>query len=329
MPGLQGLLENKSILITGGTGSFGQHFIQHLFIHYSLRRVIAFSRNEYHQFRLRQLCKDPRLRCFVGDVRDEERLSEAFRGVDYIIHAAALKHVDVVEYNPIEAVLTNILGSTNVLRAAIEQGVKKVVFLSTDKACQPVNLYGATKFCAEKLLVNANYYMPIFTAVRYGNVMGARGSVIETFQKLIKEKQRLTITDPKMSRFWMSYPEAIDLVLKALQGTPGLTFVGKVPSFYITDLATAMGGKGFEVTGLRPGEKLHETLIHEYEVPRAYDMGKYYVIVPDQTFQDTLLYNREKTKGTLIERPYTSDTNPEWLTIPQIKERVRDSVRES
>ena len=327
MPGLQGFFENKSILITGGTGSFGKHFIHHILTQYNPARVIVYSRNEYSQYQVRQIFLHfkNKLRFFVGDVRDEERLIEAMNRVDYVIHAAALKHVDVVEYNPIEAVLTNILGSANVLRAAIEAGVKKVVFLSTDKACQPINLYGATKLVAEKLILNANYYKPIFNCVRYGNVMGARGSVIELFEKLSQENKRLTITHPHMTRFWMSYKQAIDLVLLALQGTPGLTYIGKVPSFRITDLAGAYKNVGFEVVGLRPGEKLHEILIHEYEVPRAYDMGNYFVIVPDHTYQDALTYKSEMQKGCLVTKPYSSDEN-EFLTIPQIKERIDEEA---
>ena len=323
------ILEDANILVTGGTGSFGSYFIHHICTQYNPRRVVVFSRNEYVQYLQRQRFAGfaSRLRWFVGDVRDEERLETACDGVDYVVHAAALKHVDVVEYNPIEAVLTNILGTANVLRAAVETGVKKVVFLSTDKAVSPINLYGATKLCGEKLMLNGNFYRPIFNVVRYGNVMGARGSVLELFNS--RRGQSLPITDPRMTRFWMSYQQAVDLVLWALEGPAGLTYVGKVPSFGIPDLAAAFSDKEPALVGLRPGEKLHETLIHEGELPRTRDMGGYYVILPEMTYQEGLTYEREKAKGKSVAVPYTSDTNPEVLAAAEIKRRADDTIRTS
>nr|MCR5476435.1 UDP-N-acetylglucosamine 4,6-dehydratase (inverting) [Lachnospiraceae bacterium] len=261
------MLNDKVILITGGTGSFGHHFVDYVLAHYNPRKIIIYSRDEFKQFNMANEYKEHAkiLRFFIGDVRDEARLRMAMNGVDYVIHAAALKQVPACEYNPNEAIKTNINGAMNVISAALENGVKKVVALSTDKAVNPINLYGGTKLVSDKLFCAANSYSteggPAFSVVRYGNVAGSRGSVIPFFQNLIDQGEtELPITDFRMTRFWISLEQGVELVIKALEESlGGETFISKIPSFRITDLAEAMlpGCKPKEI-GIREGEKLHE-----------------------------------------------------------------------
>ena len=279
-------LDGQSILITGGTGSFGQAFTRMLLEKYQPRKVVLLSRDEQKHYQLQQTLKDDRLRFFVGDIRDKDRLRRAFADVDYVFHAAAMKHVHIAEYNPIEAIRTNVDGAANVIDAAIECGVKRVVALSTDKAVNPVNLYGATKLCMEKLFVAANSYSgtngPQFDLVRYGNVVGSKGSVVPLFLKQ-KENGKLTITEPTMTRFWIGMQRALDLVLLALsQGLGGEVFIPKLPACDVQTLAHAIA-PNTEVTsiGIRPGEKMHETLITEDESLNVIEYDQYYVVRPN------------------------------------------------
>jgi UDP-N-acetylglucosamine 4,6-dehydratase len=289
-------LHGKTVLITGGTGSFGKAFVRSLLAYGNPQRIIIFSRDEQKHYRLQQEFPDKRLRFFIGDVRDRERLCTAFRGVHVVIHAAAMKHVPLCEYNPLEAIHTNINGATNVVSAALESDVERVIGISTDKAVAPANLYGATKLCMEKLLVAANSYAGSrktrFSVVRYGNVMGSEGSVIPLFTKQ-RASGKLTITDTRMTRFWINMEGAIWLVMRALslmQG--GEVFIPKIPTTDILTLAEAMApGVPTEVVGIRPGEKLHETLISAEECRRTYDIGDLYVIWPEFDFGGFLLQN--------------------------------------
>jgi len=261
------MFTNKTVLITGGTGSFGRNFTKFIYNNYNPKKIIIFSRDENKQFRMAQCFSDSKgiLRFFVGDVRDQERLERAFNGVDIVIHAAALKQIPILEYNPFEAVKTNILGSKNVINAAINQGVKCAILISTDKACQPANLYGSTKLCAEKLFINGNLYSTgktRFSCVRYGNVLGSRGSIVET---LIKKKfnGNIKITDERMTRFWITLRQSFELVLFALENMQGgEIFVPKIPSMKLVDLFNALAPNiSREIIGIRPGEKIHEILI--------------------------------------------------------------------
>jgi len=278
---------DERVLVTGGTGSFGRECVSHL-LKTTKSKVVVFSRDELKQWEMRQEFDDLRLRFFVGDVRDKDRLKRAFYGVTTVIHAAALKQVPTAEYNPFEVVKTNIIGSQNVIEAAIDCGVESVVCLSTDKACNPVNLYGATKLCMEKLFINGNAYSggrpgrTRFSVVRYGNVWGSRGSVIELFKRQAEEGT-LTLTHPSMTRFFITLPEAVKFVLycvDVMQG--GETFVPKIDKMCITDIAKQFASAdNIRATGIRPGEKLHETLITKEEGRRTYDCGAFYVIEPE------------------------------------------------
>ena len=326
------MLDGRVVLITGGTGSFGKKFARRILENYNLKKVIIYSRDEYKQYWMQQEFKKflPKLRFFLGDVRDRERLYRAFDGVDIVIHAAALKQVPLLEYNPIEAVKTNIYGAENIINAAIDMGVEKVVALSTDKAVNPVNLYGATKLVADKLFVAANAYAggkkTRFSVVRYGNVVGSRGSVIPYFFKLIKEgAKELPITDFRMTRFWITLDEGVDLVLRALkESRGGETYVAKIPSFKVVDLAKAICPycRLVEV-GVRPGEKLHEVLIAEEDARTTYDCGNYYVIYPEIDW---------KGKGKLCKIGkkvpegfrYSSDKNNSWLSTEDLREKIKD-----
>jgi UDP-N-acetylglucosamine 4,6-dehydratase len=325
------MLNNKTILVTGGTGSFGQKFIQTVFEKYKPKKVIVFSRDEFKQFEMAKIFPTEKypIRYFLGDVRDRERLGRAFHGVDYVIHSAALKQVPALEYNPMEAVKTNIMGADNLIHAAIDCGVKKVIALSTDKAVNPVNLYGATKLAAEKTFVAANAYAGgrvIFGVVRYGNVMGSRGSVIPYFldlkQKGIKE---FPITDKRMTRFWMLLEESVALVLKALEhSVGGEVFIPKIPSMNIIDLAKAIEPKcTFKFFGIRPGEKVHESLFSEDESRNTILYKDMYVILPSFGNEDDV-FNKYKQSPKVEEGfVFRSDTNDEWLTIKQLQERIK------
>ena len=283
------VLDGKVVLVTGGTGSFGQAFVQTLLAHGAPRKLIVFSRDEQKHYQLERQLRDPRVRCFVGDIRDRDRLHTALRGVDVVVHAAAMKHVPICEYNPIEAVQTNVTGAKHLAEAAIANGVERVIALSTDKAVAPANLYGATKLCMEKLLIAANAYAgdrpTRFSVVRYGNVMGSAGSVIPLFRTQ-RANGRLTITDARMTRFWIRMTDAVALVLRGLELMGGgEIFVPRLPTTDIETLAEAMApGLPRETIGIRPGEKLHECLLSSEEARRARDLGELIVILPEFQF---------------------------------------------
>ena len=325
------MLKDKTILITGGTGSFGKCFTRYVLTHYEPKKVIIYSRDEFKQWMMAEEFKEfaEKLRFFIGDVRDGERLRRAWEGVDYIIHAAALKQVPACEYNPNEAIKTNIHGAMNVIDAALDSGVHKVVALSTDKAVNPVNLYGGTKLVSDKLFVAANAYAGVkdinFSIVRYGNVAGSRGSVIPLFHKLIKEgAKELPITDVRMTRFWISLTQGVELVIKALaEATGGETFISKIPSFKITDLAEAMlPGCSIRETGIRPGEKLHEIMVTTEDSFTTYEYDKHFIVYPQMTWnnrQQPDLSGRKGEEGF----SYSSDTNTEWLSVEDIRELLK------
>ena len=311
------MLDGKTVLITGGTGSFGKNFAKHLLDNYNLKKLIIFSRDELKQFELQRVFTDDRIRFFIGDIRDLSRLQRAFKGVDIVVHAAALKQVPAMEYNPHEAVKTNIGGSQNVVEAAIDQGVEKLLLISTDKAAQPVNLYGATKLCAEKLFIASNAYSDStrIAAVRYGNVIGSRGSIIEHILRN-REAEEVSITHPEMTRFWITLPQSFELVLFALSNMEGgELFVPQVPSMKVKDMFDALMPKAKQnVIGIRPGEKLHEILLTSQEARRGYNLGGYFVTLPEFTFVGKD-HSKYKEMGQSLDDYYefTSDTNEAWL----------------
>lgn len=320
--GTGGIYTGKTILITGGTGSLG-HALVKRFLKTDVRRIIIYSRDEFKQYHMEQefAADRARLRFFIGDVRDRHRLYRAFSGVDYVIHAAALKHVHLMEYNPHEAVQTNIVGAMNILDAAIDCGVKKVVALSTDKAVNPVNLYGATKLVSDKLFRAAHSYAADgtqFVVVRYGNVVGSRGSVIPFFRKLMAQgADTLPITDKRMTRFWITLDQSVDLVVRALEtGGGGEVFLSRIPSCYITDIAHAVNPRARLVEiGIRPGEKLHEVMLTEDEARSTFDYGDHYVVYPLAYAEK--LQDQVRPGGKLVPREfrYASDTNDQWLSL--------------
>jgi UDP-N-acetylglucosamine 4,6-dehydratase (inverting) len=318
------VLKGSSILVTGGTGSFGKSIIRHLLDEIDPARVVIFSRDELKQYECRNLFdNDSRLRWFIGDIRDRHRLNRAMHGVDHVVHAAALKQVDTAEYNPWEFVKTNIIGSQNVIEACIDAGVKKVVALSTDKASSPINLYGATKLTADKLFITGNHYAAAyptrFSVVRYGNVMGSRGSVIPFFRKLAAEGKSLPITDLRMTRFFITLPQAVDFVMKSfelMQG--GELYVPRIPSMKIVDLAQAVApGAPMHNSGLRPGEKLHEEMISPEEGRRTLRVDDRYVLQPDLASWGY----KPPAGGVPVSEgfTYTSDTNDQWFTPEEIQ----------
>ena len=325
------MLNNKSILITGGTGSFGHQYVHTLLEHYRPARIVVFSRDELKQYEMGQRFNAPCMRYFLGDVRDAQRLDQAMRGVDIVIHAAALKQVPAAEYNPMECIKTNIYGAENVIRAAISNDVDKVIALSTDKAASPINLYGATKLASDKLFVAANNMVGSgrtrFAVVRYGNVAGSRGSVLPFFQKLIASGAgSLPITDARMTRFWITLQQGVDFVLenfKRMHG--GEIFVPKLPSIRVVDLAEAMAPHlPHEVIGIRPGEKLHEVMCPTDDSHLTLAFEKHYVIRPTiQFINENFDYAMDGTGGTGTPVPegfeYHSGTNEHFLTVPEIK----------
>lgn len=321
------MLNNKTILITGGTGSFGKVFTEKVLKQFNPKKIVIYSRDEYKQYLMKDYFKkySDKLRFFIGDVRDRNRLYRAFDGIDIVIHAAALKQVPAAEYNPIEAVKTNIHGAENVIDAAIDKGVEKVVALSTDKAVNPINLYGATKLVSDKLLIAGNAYVgnknTSFSVVRYGNVSGSRGSVIPYFQSLIDSgKKTLPITDLEMSRFWVTLNEAAELVFTALNNSSGgELYVYKCPSFKVTDLARAMDPNcELEEIGIRPGEKLHEVMITEDDSRTTYEYDDYYIIYPSLDWWDNL---NVINSGKRVKKgfKYASNNNGQWLSVEDLK----------
>ena len=325
------MLNDKTILVTGGTGSFGNKFVERVLTEYEPRKVIIYSRDEHKQYNMQKKFheKDVSLRFFLGDIRDKARLYRAFEGVDYVVHAAALKQVPALEYNPFEAVKTNVIGADNIVDAAIDKGVKNVVALSTDKAVNPINLYGATKLVAEKIFIAANAYSggsARFSAVRYGNVIGSRGSVIPLFMKFkragIKE---FTITDERMTRFWIMLEEAVDLVITALQESEGgEEFIPKIPSMKITDLARAIEPNcTFKYTGIRPGEKVHESLISFDEARNVKIVDGIYVILPQFFGSQRVLDKYDKYPSVPEGFVFRSDVNDMWLSTEELAETIK------
>lgn len=330
------MLNSKSILITGGTGSFGHHFVDYVLQHYEPKKIIIYSRDEYKQFVMDNKYKEYRdvLRFFIGDVRDEARLKMAMKDADYVIHAAALKQVPACEYNPNEAIKTNVNGAMNVINAALESNVKKVVALSTDKAVNPINLYGGTKLVSDKLFSAANAYSGSngtrFVVVRYGNVAGSRGSVIPFFQNIIdKGGSELPVTDYRMTRFWISLEQGVELVIKALEeARGGETFISKIPSFKITDLAQAMlPGCTMPEVGIREGEKLHEIMVTREDSLHTYEYKKHYIIYPHYNWWG----EKDIIPGGKVVEPefeYSSGNNTEWLSIDDLKEKLKTDLNE-
>jgi len=325
-------LNNKNILITGGTGSFGSKFIELVLKKYKPSKLVIFSRDEQKQYEMSQFLSEekyPNIRYFIGDVRDKSRLERACANIDFIIHAAAMKHVTAAEYNPTECIATNILGAQNVIDAAISNNVKKVIALSTDKAASPINLYGATKLCSDKLFIAANNlagkHKTRFSVVRYGNVINSRGSVIPHFRKLLQEgKIKLPITDIKMTRFIINLNQGVKFVLDSLFSmSGGEIFVPKIPSINIIDLVTCMAGEGqYDEVGIRPGEKLHEVMIPKEESLNCIDMNEYYIIQPMFSWWNTdqlKLSIGNKGKAVSKSFEYSSDSNKDFLTIDGIK----------
>ncbi len=332
------MLNNKTILITGGTGSFGKKFIQTVFKRYNPKKIIVYSRDELKQFEMQQVWPDSKeysIRYFIGDVRDYSRLKRAMEGVNIVIHAAALKQVPAAEYNPFEAVKTNIIGGQNVIDAAIRQGVEKVIALSTDKAAAPINLYGATKLASDKLFIAANNYRGAhgikFSVVRYGNVMGSRGSVIPFFQKMAAIGE-IPITDERMTRFNITLQEGVDFVVDNLDRMwGGELFVPKIPSYKILDLAEAIApGVSTRTVGIRPGEKIHEEMITETDALNTIEFKDYYVILPSTKLWDTDKFRTESSRveGSWCEFgfAYNSGNNSDFLSIPDLRTLVNEKM---
>ncbi len=330
------MLNGKSILVTGGTGSFGKAFCRYVLTNYDPKKIIIYSRDEFKQFLMQNDFraefgeKANKLRFFIGDVRDEARLERALENVDYVIHAAALKQVPACEYNPAEAIKTNINGAQNVIDACLNCGVKRVVALSTDKAVNPVNLYGGTKLVSDKLFIAANAYAGdkdiCFSIVRYGNVAGSRGSVIPFFQNIIDNGgKELPITDYRMTRFWISLQQGVELVIKALsESKGGETFISKIPSFKITDLAQAMmPGCEMPEVGIREGEKLHEIMVTVEDAPFTYEYEKHFVVYPQMTFSEK---RRATPTGKKVPEgfSYSSGNNNWWLTVDEIQKLLKE-----
>lgn len=321
------MLTDKTILITGGTGSFGHAFIPMTLKKYNPKKIIIYSRDEMKQWNMMKTHNDPRIRYFIGDIRDRERLYRALDGVDYVVHAAATKIVPTAEYNPFECVKTNINGAMNLIDACIDKGVQNVVALSTDKASSPVNLYGATKLASDKLFIAGNSYsagkQTIFSVVRYGNVMGSRGSVIPFFASL-GDDQSIPITDNRMTRFMIPLEQAVELVWTAFDDAlGGEIYVKKIPSMNICDIAKAISPKSIqEVIGIRPGEKLHEQMIGEEDAPHTYEYKNYYKILPSINGWD--LDPKRIKKGKKVEEGfnYSSDNNDEWMSIPDLQKWI-------
>ncbi len=331
------MFTGKTILVTGGTGSFGKTFAKTVLENYDVERLIIYSRDEYKQFIMQKdfevkfgKDKTSKLRFFIGDVRDKDRLYRAFKGVDYVVHAAAMKQVPACEYNPFEAIKTNIHGAQNIIDAALDRGVKKVVALSTDKAVNPINLYGGTKLVSDKLFISAGAYSgdngTVFSVVRYGNVAGSRGSVIPFFKNLLDQgATELPVTDTRMTRFWITLYEGVALVLKAIgESKGGETYISKIPSFKIADLARAMGGDsiGIKEVGIREGEKLDEVMITKDDSRSTYEYDKHYIIYPQFDWWKTKRHFTEGGELIADGFEYNSGTNSCWLSSEDLKDRI-------
>ena len=321
------IFKGKNILITGGTGSFGKKFSRLVLDEYCPAKLIIYSRDELKQFEMQQqFAACDNIRFFIGDVRDKERLMRAFRDVDYVVHAAALKQVPAMEYNPTEAIKTNVIGAMNVIGAALDSQVKKVIALSTDKACNPINLYGATKLCSDKLFVSANSYSGVagtkFAVVRYGNVVGSRGSVVPFFIKK-KETGVLPITHPEMTRFWITLEQGVRFVIKNFERmSGGEVFIPKIPSMNIMDLAKAIGPEcETQVVGIRPGEKIHEVMISEDDAKQTKELDDCYIIQPAFNWWN----NENHAEGRSVPEDfcYSSNTNKQWLTVTQLQTMLK------
>jgi len=319
-------LNQKTILVTGGTGSFGKDFVCRILKDYNVKKIIIFSRDELKQYHMQKELDNPKLRFFLGDVRDLTRLRRSFCGVDIVIHAAALKQVPALEYNPMEAVNTNIIGTQNVIEAAIDRGVSKVLLISTDKAAHPSNLYGSTKLCAEKLCISANSYggdRTYFAVVRYGNVIGSRGSIVETLLRLVKESGTVEITHEDMTRFWINLSETYQLVLFALDHmVGGEIFVPQIPSMKLVDLIDAIAPENERnIVGIRPGEKMHEILITEQEARHTRDFMGHYVVMPEFPFWEPSAYQKYYQTGTALNsyESFVSVDNNKWITKEELQ----------
>ena len=326
------MLDGKTVLITGGTGSFGKKCTEIILKNFKPEKLIIFSRDELKQLEMSQIFSDkdyPCIRYFIGDVRDKERLHRAFDGVDYVIHTAALKQVPTAEYNPFETIKTNILGAENIINIAIDKEVKKVIALSTDKAASPINLYGATKLCSDKLFIAGNVYSgwhaTRFSVVRYGNVVGSRGSVIPFFKK-IRETGTLPITDPRMTRFWITIEQSVQFVLKCLELMQGgELFVPKIPSMNIMDLARAIAPKcEHKIIGIRPGEKLHEVMITKDDSRHTLEFEDYYIVEPEFHWWSNEGHIANGGKPVKEDFKYASNTNDKWLTVEELRELIKN-----
>jgi len=333
------MFNDKTILITGGTGSFGKQFVRTLLQRYRPKKIIVYSRDELKQFEMAQKYNDNCMRYFIGDVRDLERLKKAMNGIDYVVHAAALKHVPIAEYNPMECIKTNVIGAQNVIDACIENNIKKVIALSTDKAASPINLYGASKLASDKLFVAANNLRGEqdirFSVVRYGNVLGSRGSVVPYFQKLLADgANEIPVTDERMTRFWITLQEGVDFVLKnfeRMQG--GEIFVPKIPSMKVIDMAKAIAPHlPIKIIGIRPGEKLHELMCPKDDSHLTVEFADHFVIKPSIKFTSRVNYIKnmlgEEGKNVEIGFEYSSDNNDRWLTGNALLEKIRQTKSE-
>jgi len=325
------MFKGKSILVTGGTGSFGKKFIEMLLSFNEVEKIIVFSRDELKQFEMQQKLDDERLQFLLGDIRDRERLSQVCYGIDIIVHAAAMKQVPASEYNPMEAIKTNIFGAENIINVALDHDVEKVIGLSTDKASNPSNLYGATKLCSDKLFVAANaisdHTQTIFSVVRYGNVINSRGSIVPLFRQQ-RLKGGITLTDKRMTRFWITLNQAVDFVVSVIDKMKGgEIFIPKIPSMKITDVAKAIAPDAkIKIIGIRPGEKLHEVMITEDDAPNTIEFDDYYVIEPfNENWNAEKLFKIDDFKRVPQDFSYTSKNNSDWLEIDEFISMAKNS----